>query len=143
MTNATTLDTQTAALALAALDKVNDKLIRLLPVARNMDVGNQSTAFSVSRIQSVAGELYEITSRNLQRDADPERISRKLMTVAGMLSDVQEYYYVEYEVFEDEDGLEYDDPETGGSLLPTEVNDLINQIKSDIFDVIEMVDPRR
>lgn len=138
---------QTAELVLAALDQIGDKFITLLPLARKIDTDQRSSTFAVSQIQSAGSALYDIQAPQL---LNPERAASRLMAVAGTLSDIQEYYFVEYEIFEDEDGVEYDDPEltilatpgSGKSLLPTEVNDLLNSIKSDIFDVIDMVNPR-
>lgn len=137
-----------AVAGISALDNVAEKFNTLLPMARTMDAGQLSSNFAVSQIQSAFGALYDLTSR--QQLFSPDRAASRLMAVAGTLSDIQEYYFVEYEIFEDEDGVEYDDPEltilatpgSGKSLLPTEVNDLLNSIKSDIFDVIDMVNPR-
>jgi len=147
MTTAQTIDTQSVA-AISTLNGVAEKFNALLPMARTMNAGQLSSAFAVSQIQSAFGALYDITAR--QQLFTPDRAASRLMAVAGTLSNIQEYYFVEYEIFEDEDGVEYDDPEltilatpgSGKSLLPTEVNDLLNSIKSDIFDVIDMVNPR-
>jgi len=147
MTTVQTTAPETAASVLAALDQIGDKFINLLPIVRKMDTGERSPAFALSQIQSAGSALYDIQAPQL---LNPDRAASRLMAVAGTLSDIQEYYFVEYEIFEDEDGVEYDDPEltilatpgSGKSLLPTEVNDLLNSIKSDIFDVIDMVNPR-
>ena len=133
MTTAQTINTQAA---LATLGPARDKLGTALFLARKGGILRNSE-FAISQLQSAAGELLEITQRTLRNEPDGERVSRKLMVVAGMFSDIQEYYFVEYDP--DEDGQECD---MGGSLLPTEVNDLLNSIKSDIFDVIDMVNPR-
>lgn len=135
MNTAQTTASQTADLVLAALDKIGDKFITLLPIVRKMNTGEQSPAFAISQIQSAGSALYDIQAPQL---LNSDRAASRLMAVAGTLSDIQEYYFVEYEL--DEDGQECD---MGGSLLPTEVNDLLNSIKSDIFDVIDTVNPRR
>jgi hypothetical protein len=147
MTTVQTTAPETAASVLEALDKIGDKFIDLLPIARKMDTGERSPDFARSQILSAGSALYDIRAPQL---LNPDRAASRLMAVAGTLSDIQEYYFVEYEIFEDEDGVEYDDPEltilatpgSGKSLLPTEVNDFLNSIKSDIFDVIDMVNPR-
>lgn len=128
MNTAQTTSPQAAVLVLAALDKIGDKFINLLPIVRKMNTGEQSLAFALSQIQSAGSALYDIQAPQL---LNPGRAASRLMAVAGTLSDIQEYYFIED-----------DDTEIGSSLLPDEINNLLNGIKSDIFDVIDIVDPR-
>ena len=119
-----TVQTINTEAALATLSPVNDKLTTALFLARKSGI-LRNPEFAIPQLHSAAGELFEITKRTLQREPEAERVSRKLMVVAGMFSDIQEYYHI------------YEERNLG------EFDDLLNSIKSDIFDTIDIVDPRQ
>ena len=119
-----TVQTINTEAALATLSPAKDKLTTALFLARKGGI-LRNPDFAISQLQSAAGELLEVTQRTLQREPEAERVSRKLMVVAGMFSDIQEYYHI------------YEERNLG------EFDDLLNSIKSDIFDTIDIVDPRQ